>query len=243
MAPFKIDLPVAPAELRAANPRYHDLAYAYLKGLLLDGGLEPGDQISSDRVGRVLAISRPPVADAIRRLVKDGLLDVLPQIGCRVVVPVPGQVADFYLVFAATEAVVARFAAERRTPGQARELRRLLTTLSPRTGLPDGPDARAAVLRQRNRVRYEALHELAGSPLASGIGESFWDRSDFFLRVAFGRFEVPRYVTVAHKALFAAVVDGDAAVAEHETRSYLAQLGRDVAAALESGPAHRAHQG
>lgn len=229
---FKGDLPPAGAALRALHPRLHDLAYAYLKGLLLDGGLDPGDQLSSDGVGRALSISRAPVGDAIRRLTMDGFLVVLPQIGCKVIEPVPAEVADFYELFAATEATIARFAAERRTPAQADQLRQLLTSLARRADLPDDPTERAIALRLRNRRRYERLHELAASPLSTGIGESFWDRSDFFLRLAFGRFDTPRYVAVAYKALFDAIVAGDADTAEGEARHYLARLGRDVAAAL-----------
>lgn len=231
---FKMDLPEARGELRLAHPRLHDLAYAYLKGLLLDGGLDPGDQISSDGVGRALAISRAPVGDAIRRLVMDGLLEVLPQIGCRVVTPVPAQVADFYELFAATEAVIAGFAAERRSEAEARSFAQMLADLSPRRGLPADPAERGPVLRQRNRRRYERLHELAASPLNVGIGASFWDRSDVFIRVAFGRFDTPPYVAAAQKALFAAVIAGDPATARAETTRYLSRLGRDVADALQA---------
>lgn len=229
---FKSDLPDAPVALRRAHPRLHDLAYAYLKGLLLDGGLDPADRISSDGIGRALSISRAPVGDVIRRLTMDGLLEVLPQVGVRVVTPVPAEVADFYELFAATEAVIGRLAASRRTPAEAVALRQLLTTLASRNDLPDDPDERAAALRQRNRRRYERLHQLARSPLSTGIGESFWDRSDFFLRVAFGRFQTPRYVSASYKAAFDAVVDGDPAVAEREIAHHLSRLGRDVAEAL-----------
>src|ERR1041384_4839568 len=91
-----IDLPDAPQSLWRGTPRLHDLAYAYLKGLLLGGGLDPGDQISSEGVGRVLSISRAPVTDAIRRLAVEGLLEILPQVGCRVVRPGPAGGEDLY---------------------------------------------------------------------------------------------------------------------------------------------------
>src|SRR6185295_18548670 len=95
-ATLNIDLPEAAQSLWLGAPRLHDLAYAYLKGLLLGGGLDPGDQISSEGVGRALSISRAPASDAIRRLTVEGLLEILPQVGCRVVRPVPGEVKDLY---------------------------------------------------------------------------------------------------------------------------------------------------
>ena len=231
-AGFNIDLPDVSDDLRRGSPRLQDLAYAYLKRLLLGGGLDPGDQISSESVGRVLSISRAPVADAIRRLTVEGLLEVLPQVGCRVVRPVVVEMADFYEIFGATEGVVARFAAERRSPSEANDFARLCAGLASRANLPNEARARFVELRQRNRRRYEKLHELARSPLSAEIGESFWDRSDFFIRVAFGSHELPGYVRTAHKAFIAAVVAGDGAAAEHETRRYLVRLGHDVAERL-----------
>lgn len=235
-AAFNTELPNVSEELRRSSPRLQDLAYGYLKNLLLTGGLDPGAQISSEAVGRILSISRAPVSDAIRRLTVEGMLEVLPQVGCRVVRPVAGEMADFYEIFGATEGVVARFAAERRSRSEANEFAHLCAQLASREDLPDDPGMRFAELRRRNRRRYEKLHELARSPLSAGIGESFWDRSDFFIRAAFGPRDLPSYVRTAHKAFAAAVVAGDGATAEHETRRYLVRLGHDVADLLGRAP-------
>lgn len=229
---FKSDLPDASASLRAGSPRLHDLAYAYLKDLLFNGGLQPGDQISTEGVGRALSISRAPVTDAIRRLTVEGLLVVHPQIGCRVVTPVPAEVADFYQLFAATESAIARMAAERRTSEQAKELDDLLAALADQRQLPAAPESRRAENRRRNRRRYERLHQLARTPMSTAIAESFWDRSDFFIRVAFGEQALPAHVTTGHVLLFQAVIDGAGDVAERETRQALSQLGNEVARRL-----------
>ncbi|MDP1752448.1 MAG: GntR family transcriptional regulator [Reyranella sp.] len=230
---LNVVLPDASEALWRGAPRLHDLAYAYLKGLLLGGGLDPGDQISSEAVGRVLSISRAPVTDAIRRLSVEGLLEILPQVGCRVVSPVPAEVKDLYELFGATEGVIARLAAERRSAVEADHFGRRCATLASTAGLPDEPDARFVDLRQRNRRRYEMLHELARSRLSTGIGESFWDRSDFLIRVAFGARDLPSFVKAGHAAFVAAVVAGDGPTAELETRRYLVRLGQDVAELLE----------
>ena len=145
----------------------------------------------------------------------------------------PAELADFYEIFGATEGVIARFAAERRSRAEADQFGRLCAALASGTGLPDDPDARFVELRQRNRRRYEKLHELARSPLSTGIGETYWDRSDFFLRVTFGGRGLPGYVRTAHAAFVGAVVAGDGETAEHETRRYLVRLGHDVADVLE----------
>jgi len=50
---------------------------------MLDGGLEPDDLISTDEVAKALRISRAAVTDAIKRLVRDGFMTVMPRVGCR----------------------------------------------------------------------------------------------------------------------------------------------------------------
>lgn len=230
---LNVVLPDAPEALWRGTPRLHDLAYAYLKGLLLGGGLDPGDQISSEAVGRVLSISRAPVTDAIRRLTVEGLLEILPQVGCRVVEPVPAEVRDLYEIFGASEGVIARWAAERRSKQEAHEFHVLCVSLAAGEGLPADLDARFLELRRRNRRRYETLHKLARSPLSTDGGETYWDRSDFLLRVTFGGRDLPGFVRDARAALVDAVVAGDGRTAEHATRQYLVRLGREVADALE----------
>jgi DNA-binding GntR family transcriptional regulator len=230
---LNVGLPDAPESLWQGTPRLHDLAYAYLKNLLLGGGLDPGDQISSEGVGRALSISRAPVSDAIRRLTVEGLLEILPQVGCRVVRPVPAEIRDLYEIFGASEGVIARWAAERRSDEEAEEFRALCASLAADDGLPADPDARFLELRRRNRRRYEMLHRLARSPLSTDSGETYWDRSDFFLRVTFGGRDLPGFVRDARAALVGAVVAGEGQTAEHVTRHYLVRLGREVADALE----------
>jgi len=230
---LNVVLPDAPESLWQGAPRLHDLAYTYLKGLLLGGGLDPGDQISSEGVGRVLSISRAPVSDAIRRLTVEGLLEIVPQVGCRVVRPVPGEVRDLYEIFGASEGVIARWAAERRSMAEARQFRALCISLAASAGLPRDPHARFLELRRRNRERYEMLHKLARSPLSTDSGETYWDRSDFLLRVTFGGRDLPGFVRNARAALVDAVVAGDGQTAERETRRYLVRLGGEVADVLE----------
>lgn len=230
---LNVVLPDASESLWQGTPRLHDLAYAYLKGLLLGGGLDPGDQISSEAVSRALSISRAPVSDAIRRLSVEGLLEILPQVGCRVMQPVPAEVRDLYEIFGASEGVIARWAAERRSAAEAEEFRALCASLAAGEGLPADPDARFLELRRRNRRRYEMLHRLARSPLSTDGGETYWDRSDFLLRVTFGGRDLPGFVRDARAALVDAVVAGDGQTAEHATRQYLVRLGRKVADVLE----------
>jgi len=221
-----VNLPPPDAGLETRFPHRHDRAFAYLKMLLLDGGLEPDEVISTEDVARALKISRAPVTDAIKRLVRDGFLTVIPQVGCRICSPQPTEVADFYRLFAKSEAVVIGLAAERRTASQAAALKsaiegfdRQYRALRNNAGI--GPDYRAL-----NRLRYEAIHGLAASRIVGELVANMWDRSDFYIRVAYGEFVYGSKVHQSNQEICRAIIKGDAATAIDETESYLLRVGK-----------------
>ena len=227
-------LPAPNPALVAQHPHRHDRAAAYLKELLLDGTLKPGDMVSTEGVAQALGISRAPTTDAVKRLASEGFLVVIPQVGCRVPVPRTEDVGDFYELFARSEGLVTRLAAERRSPEQAAVFAHLTASLDAeitRLGEPSGSNA---AQRRINRVRHAAIHRLAGSTITADIVAGLWDRSDFYLQAAFGAFPDLRVVRAGQRAINDAIVAGDAPLAENLTARALRQIGRQAAAALEA---------
>lgn len=70
-------------------------AYEHLKARILEGDLGPGDRLSVLALAQALACSRVPVMEALKRLQAEGLVDIVPQVGCQVAVPTAGDVEDF----------------------------------------------------------------------------------------------------------------------------------------------------
>jgi DNA-binding GntR family transcriptional regulator len=207
-------------------------AERYLRGLVLDGPLGPGMSVPLEEIARHLGISRQPVRDAAARLAADGLLEILPQVGCRVPHPAPAVVADFFRLFAATEAVVVRLGAERRTPDEAAAFAHLATTLEAEAGMAGGPEARDPRYRTINRAFYDAIHAMARSTFVAAAAESLWDRSDFYIGAAFGSLYFTAQVRQSNRAIVATVVAGDGAAAETATRLHLEAVGRRTSNAL-----------
>lgn len=108
--------------------RAHDLAgkageiAAELEDRLIRGHFRFGETLSIYTLATQFNASRQPVAAAVLYLKSVGYLDVIPQVGCRVVSPSAQEVHDFFVMFSRTEAVIARFASERHTPAEAAEL-------------------------------------------------------------------------------------------------------------------------
>jgi DNA-binding GntR family transcriptional regulator len=228
----RTELPAIPPWIVSEHSHLHALAYAYLKDLLLNGGLDPGDRISTDIIGRAIGCSRAPVTDAVKHLTADGFLVVLPQVGIRVTVPIADEVTDFYDLFAMSEGLIARFATSRRSREEARELEHLVENFKHEDFSLYKSAAPGAALREQNRRRHYAIHELARSPLTAQIASSLWDRCDFFIRVAFGRFCLSSEAQIAQSKIIVAICEGDSHAAEQTTREYILELGSTVAKSI-----------
>lgn len=100
-------------------------AYVAIRGEILRGQLRPGTALSRRRLARDLGMSVVPVADALRRLEGDGLVESRPRAGTRVRVPTDSDVRELYELREALETQSARLFAERATPAQRLELQRL----------------------------------------------------------------------------------------------------------------------
>jgi DNA-binding GntR family transcriptional regulator len=130
------------------------LARFDLRLLVLDGPLRPGVIAPIGEIARRLETSWQPIRDAAARLATDGLLEIVPQVGCRVPFPTPAVVADFFLLFPAAEALVARLGAERRTPDEARAFSNLAQALEIAAAAAGGPADCDPRYRAINRAFY-----------------------------------------------------------------------------------------
>ncbi len=217
---------MAPSAARA------DTAYDHLKTQLLEGDWGPGTKLSVVDLARALDCSRVPVMEAVKRLANEGLVQIVPQVGCRVVTPTSEEVRDFFTLFAATEGTVAGFAAARRTAEDVAEFQRLCAELDRRTEAAGRPGDRDPTYRRLNLVFHRSIHQLARSPLTAAIAATMWDRSDFYIKSAHGSLYFSRAVRAAHQAIRSAIVSGDADAARRATAAHLEAVGDGVARAM-----------
>src|SRR5664279_6224235 len=106
--------PIAASSGRRLAPLIYDL----IKERLLDGGYQAGERLAVEALKTEFGVSKQPVMDALRRLASDGLVDIIPQVGCRVPTYEPQDVTDFFAIFGGMEGAVAGVAAHRCTPPQ-----------------------------------------------------------------------------------------------------------------------------
>jgi DNA-binding GntR family transcriptional regulator len=94
---------------RAATRRtlLRDQAYAQLRDAILDGTLEPGEQLKDVELAEWLGLSRTPIREALARLEEYGLVETKPNSYTRVAPLSASDARDAFTVYAALEALAA----------------------------------------------------------------------------------------------------------------------------------------
>ena len=202
--------------------------------MILDGPFRAGDPVVVADLGRQLGVSRQPVMEALKRIEADGAIEILPQIGCRIRTPEADEVKDFFQMFAAMEAEISAFAAARHSPAQAASFTAILADLFGALDRPNPPSSANPGDRQLNRAFHGAIHEMACAPGIARLSSALWDRSDFYVRTAFGTFRISPRVREAYRTIAEAIIKRDADLARIVTREHLIASGSRAAARLRA---------
>ena len=100
-------MPVPAERATAARTLLRDQAYAQLRDAILDGTLEPGEQLKDAELAQWLGLSRTPIREALARLEEYGLVETKPQSFTRVAPLSARDARDAFTVYAALEALAA----------------------------------------------------------------------------------------------------------------------------------------
>jgi DNA-binding GntR family transcriptional regulator len=100
-------------------------AYLLIRDRILRGELPFGTGLSRRALAEQLGISIVPVGDALQRLESDGLVESRPRVGTRVRIPTANSIRGHYILREALETQAARLFAEKASPGERDEIRRM----------------------------------------------------------------------------------------------------------------------
>jgi DNA-binding GntR family transcriptional regulator len=164
-----------------AGARISEQAYAELKEALLSGRYKAGERLAIDAIAAELGSSRQPVLDATRRLETEGLLQIVPQVGTRVVTVGADEVKDFFRFLASTEAYFTRLAAERGTEAEIGQLLTIVDEYPRPKGADTAMPEAARRYRHHNREFHSQIHQMARTPLVHPVVVGLWDKSDFYI--------------------------------------------------------------
>ncbi|HEX3874121.1 MAG TPA: GntR family transcriptional regulator [Solirubrobacteraceae bacterium] len=209
---------------RIEQPSLVDLAAEKIRELLLAGTLKPGERVREEWLSSRLGISRPPLREAIRVLVHQGLLERMPRRGVRVVELTDADIRDIYSL----RSVLDRFALELGVPvgdpAMLAPLRRAVVEM--RAAARSGAHAPYV---EANRQFHLALIRLGGNGRLTMTYELLMNQMQLLMSVNLSRESAEdREVGVRrHEELLDAIETGDlgqalAALAAHGERRFLA---------------------
>jgi DNA-binding GntR family transcriptional regulator len=220
---------------RTGGPLNHAV-YEVLKERLLDGRYAAGTRLPTDDLRVELGVSKQPVMEALRRLSADGMIDIVPQVGCIVTGYDSHEIEDFYLGFGGFEGSIAGIAALRRTDQQLGELDVISSRID---GLRAESDltVRSHGYRIWNRRFHHAVGAMAQSRVMTETSRRMWDLSDFLINTT----GVPQPLSSAlddrhadHERIRAALHAGDDALARTEMERHIVTTAAVIQAEADS---------
>jgi DNA-binding GntR family transcriptional regulator len=206
-----------------------DAAYEQIRQRILDNVWPPGHRALEQEVALALGMSRTPVREAIMRLRNEGLVEVIPRHGLRVLPVSPNDMREIYEILTALECMAVERLASRR-PSDA-ELKPLIDACKAmdKALKADDLDAWAAA-----DERFHAhLLELAGNRQLQATVLNYWDRAHrarmFTLRLR----PKPVNSTKEHLQMVERLRAGDAEGVARVTRAHRARATVELIAIFE----------
>jgi DNA-binding GntR family transcriptional regulator len=206
-----------------------DSAYEQIRRRILDNAWPPGHRALEREVAVELGMSRTPVREALMRLQNEGLVEVIPRHGVRVL-PVSGvDMQEIYEILTALECMAAELLAARKPSGEE---------LAP---LVDAIDAMSKALQADDLDAWGAADErfhqhlvdLAGNRHLQATVLNHWDRTHrarmFSLRLR----PKPVNSTKEHMQMVERLRAGDGEGAARVTRAHRERARHELVAIFE----------
>lgn len=206
--------------------------YERLLDGIIAGELPPGTPLVEARLAEDFGVSKTPVREALIRLQRDGLVQIEPYRGARVVEPSASDVAEILELRTCIESHISADLARRRPRGTLRALHRAVRR------------SHAALEADRREAFVRSLIEFDDA-LDNGSHNSRMVRVLAELRntlALMGALSMrapgrPARSLAEHEAILAAIEAGDAEAAVAATERHIASVGRDVLDAAVDGRA------
>ena len=188
-------------------------AYLKIKHKILQNIYPGGFQVLEDTLSEDLGMSRTPLKEALVRLANEGLIEILPRRGMRILPLTASDIAEIYEVLSPLELLAARLLAERQNnidsvkalQAEVDQMKRALTA--------DDLDAWAAADERFHRT----LVDETGNTRLATAAKNLLDQSQRFRMFTLRLREKPVRSTRNHESLVTSIRKHDAtkAVSEH----------------------------
>ena len=204
-------------------------AYVRLKKEILENRMPPGFQGTEPEIALRLGMSRTPVREALIRLQGEGLVELIPRRGVRVLPIAPRDMRDIYQLLTVLEPEAAADVAETGlNPDQIADLETATAEMEQALD-EDDLDKWAAADDRFHR----ALLSCNSNDRLTAFVNTLFDQAHRARMVTLRLREVPRKSTADHRAILKAVSDGDAQQTRRVFRAHRERAAAELLNVLE----------
>ena len=205
-------------------------AYTEIRRRILENDLSAGTQVLEQELAEMLEMSRTPVREAMIRLAEEGMVEVRPRHGMRVLPISADDMREIYDVLTALESMAAeRLAARGVSPEQLRALRQAVVDMDAALAADDLRTWAAADERF-----HLLLVEYCDNERLRALVSGYWDQSHRVRLVTLGLRPKPVDSNKDHAAVVDAIARGDAVAARRLHRQHRVRSGETLVNLLKT---------
>ncbi len=206
-----------------------EMAYKAIRQRILDNVYPAGHRALEQEYADELGLSRTPVREALLKLAGEGLVEVIPRHGTRVLPVSTEDMREIYQMLTALEPMAAELLANKKLP--AADLQPLIKASRDMTAAlkSDNLDAWAEADERYHRL----LIALAGNRLLADTVQGLWDRAHRARMVTLRLRPKPTHSTAEHNAIVEAIRAGDAKQAARLYRAHRERGSSELLAILD----------
>jgi DNA-binding GntR family transcriptional regulator len=217
---------------RPVSPRNSltERAYTEIRRRILENELSAGTQVLEQELAEMLEMSRTPVREAMVRLADEGMVEVRPRHGMRVLPISADDMREIYDVLTALESMAAeRVAARGVSPEELRALRQAVVDMDAALAADDLRTWAAADERF-----HLLLVEYCDNERLRALVSGYWDQSHRVRLVTLGLRPKPVDSNKDHAAVVDAIARGDAVAARRLHRQHRVRSGETLVNLLKT---------
>ena len=192
-------------------PRTHltERAYHEIKQRIMGNIYPPGVRVLEQDLAAQLGMSRTPVREALIRLEKEGLVEIAPRRGMRVIPVAPDDMREIYEVLTCLESRAAERLAERQPSRE--ELAPLIEAVERMDQALDWGDLEAWA--EADELFHRLLLEMSGNKRLAAMALTVFDQAHRARMVTLRMRPLPRKSSGDHREVIEAILTGDSRAA------------------------------
>ena len=201
-----------------ARPHLRDVVYQAVRERALEARNDTASYLREADLARALGVSRTPVREALSRLAHEGIVELEPRRGARLVPSTLEDYVQWCELREVLEGQAARLASERADPDDLKRLEGLLTAFDTKRA-----SAEPAAYAQVNAAFHAAIFDAARNPILMRAVEMFGhhDRARLGL---IARLDRGGASLAEHRKILDAIAARDGDAAESAARAHVRSL-------------------